>query len=56
MTKRSDFFHGLVGSRDRPRTSKRGIFSQKRPGKKGRCLTEDTAVTLIKGDFKGVLW
>ncbi len=43
-TKRGDFSHILVGSQD---LKKGGIFT-----KKGRCLTEDTPVMLIKG----VLW
>ena len=42
--KRDDFCHRLVGSWD---LQKGGIFA-----KKGRCLTEDTPVTPIKG----VLW
>ncbi len=40
MTKRGDFCHRLLGSWD---LQKEGIFA-----KKGRCLTEDTPVVLIK--------
>ncbi len=42
--KRGDFCHRLLGSRD---LRNGDIFA-----KKGRCLTEDTPVTPIKG----VLW
>ncbi len=44
MTKGGDFCHRLVGSQD---LQKGDIFA-----KKGRCLTEDTSVTPIKG----VIW
>ncbi len=42
---------GMIFVRDwwGPRTSKGGVFSQKRVGVKGTCLTEDTPVTRIKG-------